>query len=91
MSRAPQSPKTRRFTVRLPADLLDRLCYRAAAEGWPPSVLLREDLRRANERWRPPPPSTSGLTLVWPPDVPPETRVTPCVTGPDTERGTDTP
>ena len=85
------SLKTRRLTVRLPADLLDRLAYRAAAEGVPLSTLLREDLRKANARWRPPAPSGSGLTLVWLPDVPSGRCVTTCVNPPDTEGGPDTP
>ena len=70
--------KTRRLTVRLPADLLDQLAYRAAVEALPLSAILRADLEQANAAWRPPAPTASGLTIVWPED-----RVSdPCVTAP---------
>lgn len=74
--------KTRRLTIRLPEDLLARLQYRADVEGLPLSAVLREDLSRANARWRPPAPSTSGLSLTWP--EAPQRVSNPCVNPPDT-------
>ncbi len=80
--------KTCRLTIRLPAALLARLQYRANVEGLPLSALLRHDLSRANDRWRPPVSSTSGLTLTWP-ENPTVTKAVsqPCVIPPDTEGG----
>jgi len=58
------------LTVRFPADLYARLCYRAEAEGIPLSHLVRSDLERATDQWQPPAPSTSGLSIRWPDEAP---------------------
>jgi len=62
--------KPYRLTIRFDERTWQRLHYRAAAEGLPVSTLIREDLAAASKRWRPPTPSTSGLSIRWPDDVP---------------------
>ena len=78
--------KPYRLTIRFDERTWQRLHYRAAAEGLPVSTLIREDLAAASKRWRPPTPSTSGLSIHWPDDPADggEGVSHPCVTPPDT-------
>lgn len=83
--------KPYRLTIRFDERTWQRLHYRAAAEGLPVSTLIREDLAAASKRWRPPTPSTSGLSIRWPDEAPApapadggEGVSNPCVTPPDT-------
>ena len=82
--------KPYRLTIRFDERTWQRLHYRAAAEGLPVSTLIREDLAAASKRWRPPTPSTSGLSIRWPDTPAPapadggEGVSHPCVTPPDT-------
>lgn len=62
--------KPYRLTIRFDERTWQRLHYRAAAEGLPVSTLIREDLAAASKRWRPPTPSTSGLSIRWPDEAP---------------------
>ena len=79
--------KPYRLTIRFDERTWQRLHYRAAAEGLPVSTLIREDLAAASKRWRPPTPSTSGLSIRWPDDLADggEGVSNPCVTPPDTQ------